>query len=486
MKKILYLLGLIMLVTSCSDWLEEDPKSVVAENFYNTESEVEAAIAAPISNLKGFGGIDYYASALNECFSDYAYGRGSWSSNSDYLGLDNTNRNRTSELWTKLYTAIRNCNIALSKLPNAKSINEEKKNSYIGELKFIRALSYFYLVRYFSAIPLHTEYNMSEYNIPKSSVEEIYNLIVNDLLYALEFSPLNPRLLGTPHVNAAKSLLGEVYATLGEYKKSRDILKEVIESGNYSLVPISSSMDFENVFGPELTTSTEEIFYIKQERNGGQGNIYSLFCSHPGAYFGEKLMNSAGGWYGIYTTDDNPLISCWDNNDYRKNYNLLKFDFGLGDNTYLLSKFHDGNAPSADGAACDCPLIRYTDVLLLYSEMEMRVVGNPTIDSMEKLNMVHRRAYGYDPMKKSEIDFNLADYSTSEKFLDLLLKEKMYEQFNEGKRWFDLIRLGLVKEQIKKIKGIDVLDKHLLFPIPQIEFNYNEALDPLRDQNPGY
>ena len=43
-----------------------------------------------------------------------------------------------------------------------------------------------------------------------------------------------------------------------------------------------------------------------------------------------------------------------------------------------------------------------------------------------------------------------------------------------------------VKEQIKRVKGLDIQEKHLLFPIPQTEFNYNEALDPSKDQNPGY
>ena len=113
-------------------------------------------------------------------------------------------------------------------------------------------------------------------------------------------------------------------------------------------------------------------------------------------------------------------------------------------------------------------------------------IGKIIADAMEKVNMVHRRAYGYDPTTPSEVDFNLSDYATQDKFLDLILQERMYEQFNEGKRWFDLLRLGIVKEQIMKIKGIEVQDKHLLFPIPQTEFNYNEALDPATDQNPGY
>ena len=70
--------------------------------------------------------------------------------------------------------------------------------------------------------------------------------------------------------------------------------------------------------------------------------------------------------------------------------------------------------------------------------------------------------------------------------MDLLIQEQMYECFNEAKRWFFLQRLGIAKEQIKKIKGIDVADKHMLFPIPTTEFDYNEAMDPNTDQNPGY
>ena len=312
------------------------------------------------------------------------------------------------------------------------------------------------------------------------------NFIESDLRFAVNNAPQTPRLAGTPSVNSAKSLLGEVYATLDRYEESKQLLEEVINSGQYSLVTVSSAADFNNIFGPEVVSSTEEIFYIKEYRENGQGNEYAMFCAHPGAMIDGNVMHGSGGWYGVYTTTENQLITDWDVKDYRKDYNLLLFDFGMGDNTYLLTKYHDANAPGASGAACDYPLIRYPDILLLYAEMAMRVTGSPTEDAMEKINMVHRRAYGYDPMTSSEVDFELKDYSTSEKFLELILKERMYEQFNEGKRWFDLIRLGIVKEQIKRVKGLDIQEKHMLFPIPQTEFNYNEALDPSKDQNPGY
>ena len=194
MKKYIYLFMILLSVVSCSDWLEEEPKSVAAETFYNTESEAAAAVAAPLANLKGYGGLDYFGTALCECFADYAYGRGSWASNSDYIGLDNTNQTRTANIWTKLYTAIRNCNVALDRLPQASQMSEDKINSYIGELRFIRGLTYFYLVRYFGDVPLHVEENMSEYNIGKSSKDVIYELIESDLRFAVNNAPQTPRL----------------------------------------------------------------------------------------------------------------------------------------------------------------------------------------------------------------------------------------------------------------------------------------------------
>ena len=61
-----------------------------------------------------------------------------------------------------------------------------------------------------------------------------------------------------------RAFLGEVYATLGRYEESKQLLEEVINSGQYSLVTVSSAADFNNVFGPEIVSSTEEIFYIKE------------------------------------------------------------------------------------------------------------------------------------------------------------------------------------------------------------------------------
>ena len=133
----------------------------------------------------------------------------------------------------------------------------------------------------------------------------------------------------------------------------------------------------------------------------------------------------------------------------------------------------------------DFPSYRYTDILLIYAEADCRANNKPTADGMEILNMIHRRAYGKDPLVASDVDFQLADYDMNS-FINLVLKEGLYEQMDEGKRFFALKRTGKLKEAVKYARGVDVVDTQLLWPIPSIEYLYNKAIDPVKDQNPGY
>lgn len=482
MKKNILLIVFLPLLLSCNDWLDEEPKAVAAETFYNTTAEADAAVLAPLAKFRSGFAMSY--PGLMESFADYQYGRGSWASNSDYVGLDTQNTSRAGMIWTALYQAIRDCNIAIERLPFATSMSDEQKNAYIGELRFIRGLAYFFLVRHWNAVPLRTETNMSEWDLGKTSAEDIYKYIISDLEYAIANCPQSARLTGTPHQNAAKSLLGHVYLQQKDYQKATPLLKDVIESNKYALVPVSSSREFEKIFGPDVINTTEEIFYLKCTRNAGWEFV--MFCAHPNAQIDGKKMHGAGGWYGLYTTTDNEMMAEWEVEDLRKDYNTLNLDIGMGDNTYLSTKFYDPEAPSSTGAGNSNPLIRYADILLMYAESITMSAGAPNEDAMEKLNMVKRRAYGHNPSTPSEIDYKLTDYSTKDAFMKILIREQAYESWNEGKRWPFLVRLGIAKEEIKSVKGIDIAEKHMLFPIPTTEFNYNKGLDASRDQNPGY
>lgn len=99
MKNIFVLLMSFFFFASCKKQLEENPKSIAAETFYNTSPEVEAAVNAiygPIREANCLGGL--YPAQL-ETYGEYGYGRGSYGPLNEYTGTDNTNITRTGQMW---------------------------------------------------------------------------------------------------------------------------------------------------------------------------------------------------------------------------------------------------------------------------------------------------------------------------------------------------------------------------------------------------
>src|SRR5690606_14471975 len=171
--------GLMLFFSSCDDLLTEEPRTVTEENFYNTAAEVETAVNAIYSPLRSENQTTYIATL--ECHTDYGYGRGSFAQYNDFQGMNSNNINRVAGFWHAFYLSIRNANIVIKNAPDGESISQEDVDRYVAEAKFLRALSYFHLVRNWGAIPLRTEHNMEEVALAKSSSEEAYELILNDL-----------------------------------------------------------------------------------------------------------------------------------------------------------------------------------------------------------------------------------------------------------------------------------------------------------------
>ena len=474
------LLGLALLVSlgACEEALEENPKFIVVENFFNTAEEVEAAVNAAYIPLRGTN-YTVYETTL-ECQADYAYGRGSWTPLHEHQGLNDANISRVAGLWNAFYLSIRNANLVIANAPKGTSISQADIDKNVAEAKFLRAFNYFQLVRNWAGVPLRTEENMTETDLKKSTPEEVYALIVADLLEAEQNLPDKASKVGKPTKWAAKTMLADVYLTLGKYAEARDRADEVIKSNKFSLVPVQSVSDFQTkVFGPDLVSTSEEIFYLKYTRQINQGNYMLWITNHPST----KLFNF-GGAYVVYGFTTETFYKGWDSNDIRKAL-WQPVNIGLGANTLISSKFTDANAISQQGAGNDDPVYGLNDVLLIYAEAAARAGNSVTPEAMESLNKVHRRAYGKAPATASTVDFKVADY-TAATFVDLVIQERAYEFLYLGKRYLDLKRIGKVKEAIKAVKGITVADKHLLWPIPVSELNFNKALNPATDQNPGY
>lgn len=479
MKKLSILL-IVFLGISCSDVLEESPKAVVSENYYNTPTEVESAIFDIYRQIKVYNGFGFLYPCQLEGYSDFSQGRGSYSPLKDLQGLNETNIARVGQIWDVFYMGIRGANLVIGNLVDKPGFSEDQLDAYLAEARFMRAFVYFHIVRNWGKAVIRTEQNMLEQNVAIGSREEVADLIEEDLLFAEAHLPGIPAIPGSPSVWAAKTMLADLYFYLGEYDQALSKSEEVIASDNFSLVPVSSVDDFEDLFGAGLVTSNEEIFYLKYSRDIGQGWPYMGFTN----YQTTPYFNKSGLGGLILEPEEYSVYNNWDDNDLRKQL-WFNWDIGVGSNTLLTKKFIDTDR--VDGGGNDYPVYRYADVLLLFAESSCRAGNSITNEAIEAINMVRRRAYGMDPTSPSAVDYQVSDFAGLDEFLDTLMDEQGYEVNMEGgKRWLYLKQNSKVKAYMKGRTGKDLVDKHLLWPIPASELNYNNGIDPVSDQNPGY
>jgi hypothetical protein len=482
MNKNIIILLLVIIGSSCTDFLDEKPKDRLTEiNFYETFADAQAAVNAIYGPIRNNYRDTYFL--MLDLLADYLEGRGSTSPVSEYKGFDVTNINRAAAAWRYLYQTIRNANIAIERIPKIEGMKESDKNALIAEASFLRAFSYYFLVRLWGAVPLYLD--LSPVDLSRRPVSEVYQAIINDLKTGETYLPDTPSEFGHPTKWSAKSLLAEVYLTINEFDLSKDKAGEVITSGHFNLVDVNVANDFNNVYGPEANGTPEEIFYIKFNHTAG--------WTMPHKYLWDRDQFSPFGSYVVYCVPG-PFFTNWDDNDLRKKFNIFsqyinrftgEIETLPSSTPILVSKYRDNNAPSNSNYGNDAPVLRFADVLLIYAEAAPLAENQISAQALECLNRVKRRAYGYPNRSASAVDYS-ADGLSVEEFRDIVIQERAYELFMEGgDRWFDLRRIGREKEIILANTGKTLVDKHILWPIPQAEIDNNPDINQ-SDQNPGY
>ncbi|WP_020605448.1 RagB/SusD family nutrient uptake outer membrane protein [Spirosoma spitsbergense] len=486
MKKYI-LFPLLLAATACSDLLQEVPVDRLSqENFYRTKSDLMAGLNAVYAQVRGANSYGTNYPAQLNGMADYCISRGTQIPVSEFKGLDGTNVGRTNNIWRDLFQAINSANIIIKLTPGV-TLSDADRNAVLGEARFLRAFNYYNLVRNYGGVPLRTEpvTTTGQVGGKRATIDEVYKLIADDLQFAETALPGTQAEIGRPTSWAAKLLLASMYLTRENWTAARDKADEVIKSGLYSLVEVKTSDEFEKVFGADLTTSPEEVFYLKYARIAGQGWGYPSY-QHPAD--GPYTTGVRAHW----TTTAIPLIKNWSDKDLRKDYNLYSSYINRSGKLttfptaepICFRKFRD---VPANPAGNDFPFLRYAEALLISAEAGSQAANGPTAAALENLNRVHRRAYGFPPnVPAPSVDFTLAG-QTAASFRDLVLTERAYEFMMEAGRWLDLKRLGVdkLKTTIKAARGKDVADAHLLWPIPQQEIDNNPDIS-VTDQNPGY
>ena len=368
-------------------------------------------------------------------------------------------------------------------------MDQAVKDRYLAEVRFLRGLFYFDMVRAFGAVPRITEPTLDDSNnrLPRASVEEIYNLIVEDLKAAEAVLPLT---YGTADVGratkgAAQAILAKVYLTKGDWQNAKAKSQELITANNYSLIP-----DFKNVFKVQNENGKEHIFSVQFKSGnsrGGSSSFTSSFASrNPNILLNGAIAGTAiaaeRGFYNAFPDHYRKRITMVDS--FPSVYYPEITAKGKAQAGPAGMKYWDPSFGLSVGGDANWMVIRYADVLLIFAEAENELSG-PTAAAFEKINMVRKRARDTNGNGISEAEelALLPDLTalTKDQFRQAVMDERKMELAFEGHRRWDLVRTGKFIE-VLKASGKDAQPKHILFPIPLPEIQSNPTLT----QNEGY
>jgi len=492
MKKYIFrvfgLMVILLAAGACNqDFLEVKPQGQInAENYYQTADHAIWATNAVYNQLRVWEVIAFPFIAMTDIVSDDAY-KGSFPADAERLtAFENFTYGPAfpEEIrlaWQGYYRGVFRANTAIAGIPGV-DMNEQLKQRLIGECKFLRAHYYFYLVRWYGDIPLidrllvESEY-YTQARAPKS---QIYDLITQDLKDAIEVLPEKsqyaPADLGRVTKGAARGLLAKVYLTIGDFVNAEKYALEVINSGQYALLP-----NYNNIFLPIGENSSESVFEIQAT---------ALEQSFAGATPWNMIQGVRGtpnlGWGFNMPSSD--LIAAYEPGDPRRDATILYVGEVLPDGSAIVQPNPDilnarynqkawtPNHPGLqDNGPSNIRILRYADVLLIAAEA-LNENGKPD-QALIHLNAVRDRARGNRPMSV------LPRRTTTDRvqLRQFIWHERRVELAMEQHRWFDLVRTGQAAAKLGP-SGFQV-GKHELFPIPQSEIDLTGGIVT---QNPGY
>ena len=447
-------------LTACqSGFLDLKPQSQPnVDNFYKTANDFNNAVNGAYDALQSttqYGG-DY--NTIIETRSDNVLDNDPSSGSGLRYNIDRfiepTTNSVLRDTWGSLYTGINRCNLILDKI-DAVTMDATLKARYKGEAQFIRALSYFNLVRLWGKVPLvltaGTTTEARSYT--RNEITDVYAAIEKDLTAAAAGLPAGytGNDIGRATSGSAKGLLGKVYVTEKKYDLAVNTLKDLVNGTTYQLLP-----NVADVFAVTNKNNAELLFSVKYKKGGSLGEGH-------------------GSWYGTSIGDniEPSLRGAYSANDKR-----LPLTVQVPVPTSINAvprKFYDELSTTND-VGNDFPVLRFADVLLLYAEALNEVGYQANGEAFTVLNRVRTRA--------GVTNYTAAQLATKETFRMAIINERRLELALENDRWFDLVRTGTAVEALK-VTGITMPAYRVYYPIPQSEIDVynNRTTFP---QNEGY
>ncbi|KXX68195.1 RagB/SusD family nutrient uptake outer membrane protein [Flammeovirga sp. SJP92] len=500
-KKILLSAAAALAFSSCS--LEEDPYGFLSnDNFYKTAADAESALVYAYSVNSD---IEYYsrhfiiATEVPTETLTIKPDAGADQHALDRLEVLNNNK-IVEDMWRYPYLAINRTNAVIQNVPNTPEMDDTRREEIVGEAKFLRALHYFNLVRFFGEVIIREEQvsSVDQVNKGVSSIEEVYNFILKDLTEA-EAVLSTERVYGRANQVAVWALLSKVYLHMASAKNTgvqgyewvSNADENYTSAANYAkkVLQDQSTYTFENDLMEtwnvsNRATAREHIFVSATDRGGLIEGEYTklpmLFMpwaeGAPQVVLPNGTTIPGGGWEHLWIEDD--FAANYEESDRRGTLemivNKVTIPEGGNDGADLELVYPGGGLqatfpmkyldPDMVGqqATCDTPILRYTDIMMVYCE----AIG-PNSETYALLDQIRGRA-GLSP---------LAGGMGIQEFRDYILEERGRELAFEGKRLFDLRRTNSMEKVLGDQYGKPMTSGIYYFDIPLIEVDTNPEIN---------
>lgn len=545
-------LGLIVSMLNSCNLEEEAYSNFTADNFFTNLDNFEAGVLRGYYYFESqitYGEYIFTAFDNDTDLSNLVMGLASSGYNAiAHYNYVDFSLNEFKNIWGYYYTNINSLNFALERgemlvIDESKSANVIKKKKLIAEAKFLRAICYFDLVRYFGDVPLKLKSSSLSENllIPRSPKEDVYNQIIKDLEESIPDLPwyFETTVNGRATKNAALGMLARVNLfrggySLGQdgvrnrpdnykeyYQKVLDITGTLMSDGKNALEP-----SYEKIFKDQclnVYNAKENLFEIDMRKLTGSllggcvgasnapvtvKGVYNVTVSRVrtqalayNKFEATDLRRNVS--IATFTCDKNGVevpIPTKDKNGVITSLNSENFTPGKWRRSWqdITDQFINYNMTSVNFV-----ILRYSDVLLMRAEALNEINEGPTPEAELLVNQVRRRGYGV-PIQTANPAVDMPTGLDKKQFLEYLQDERARElMFEGGIRKLDLIRWNILGDKVRSVEAYRLSHKsefanknpefyffskyyrdnvHELYPIPEYELRQNRAMT----QNPGY
>jgi hypothetical protein len=342
--------------------------------------------------------------------------------------------------WRVLYKTINYCNTVIDFAPDVlasdQTFKEADLNSYLAEVRTLRALMYFNLLKSFGEVPLKLKSTSSDADLEqleKSTQQEVYDQIVSDLTFAEQYAPLTYGVReqdkGRITRYTVNALQADVYLWMEKYTECIEACNKVINSGQFGLIAgrIPNEDNTDSIVNPQWFNtvfyegnSNESIFEFQYD-NQVLNPFYNLLISTSRQFVGTSFVMDE--MYMVDLLDETKKDIRGDLASIRSSDGVI-WKFSGANNT--------GTLRTAPTSYAHWFVYRYADIILM--KAEALAWTDKGLEALALVKEIRDRANALAATERSP------DPSSASEISDYIMEERAREFAFEGKRWYDILR----------------------------------------------